>query len=196
MARKKIICGGCRRSYNNDIEFCPFCGEANPLLSLENEEDKNKELAEAAFNEENDIDEYAVPEDDEEYILPESDEETNEAKYIEQDTEYVDYGSDEPEEDVETSNSEQSNYGFMQKTNRIPIKWTDEKEKDDSNNDDMYNTNGEYNINYDHYYDDTKTKIDDELENLTTGRDKAIIKIVSGFAAVIAIIVYLILTLY
>ena len=247
MAGKKISCSKCRRSYDNKIEFCPYCGSPNPLFAKATPVAADKPIKSATVKKqvskkpvpepEPEIDEYDVSDEfdttqgeylpdeylpdeddgeeaveDEGAFYPEenadegsfdSDDDEDDEEYDEDNGEYGNDEANEDEEEPEFSESyddldseEASHSVLTNNTKRERIEWTDEEPVDASNNEDMYDENGKYNPNYDHFYDDTKAKIQNELESLASGKEKAILKIVGGVVAVIAVIVYLILTLY
>lgn len=189
MSGRKISCPKCRRSYDSKIEYCPFCGSQNPLFEATNRETSNASLANI-YSE----DASAAYEtyDDQEYY-----DESAETKAQYQENIYEDY-SESTEDIAFSSNIEpKANTSELSTSaNRDKIHWTDEEHEDTSDHAPMYDSNGEYNPNYDHYYDDRKAKIDSALESLSNGKEKAILKILFGIAAIIGIIVYLILTLY
>lgn len=236
MAGKKISCSKCRRTYDNTIEFCPFCTSPNPLFSKSapGNKDADKPIKSSTVKKvpkkeavpepepEPEIDEYDIDDSYEEQETEYSEEDSSGAEgesYDDSEEAYEEYGeeytSDDDaeyvdEEDVQFSESyddldseeaaseeDETSHSMLTSNNkRERIDWTDEEPTDTSNNSDMYDENGEYNPNYDHFYDDTKAKIQNELESLASGKEKAILKIVGGVVAVIAVIVYLVLTLY
>lgn len=194
MAGKKITCSKCRRLYDNKIEYCPYCGSPNPLLVASSEMDEESSIIDATYREVDEVDNKEIDTYSDEVIEEYDDSEAEvEEKYDEYENseEYGDY--DEEFEDSSQKNAYASE--LTSSTNRKKVDWDDEKERDTSNDENMYNEDGEYNPNYDHYYDDTKAKIDNELESLAVGKEKAILKAVGGVAAVIGIIIYLVLTL-
>ena len=239
MANKKIICTGCRRSYDNKIEFCPYCSAPNPLLQSKDNMAKEEGLSKAKPKKaapkpkpEEPQDEYdedelfgdteteeAAEEPDDEYV-EDTDEESDEYEEYEdseddEDEEAEDSDdSDEYEEDDEDESEDDEEYeddkeddeeeddeddvatALASDSKRSPIDWTDEEKKEKPDMSKAYDENGGYNPNFDGYYNDTKAKIDGEIESLTAGKEKAILKVVLGIAAVIGVIVYLVLTLY
>lgn len=190
MVGKKISCPKCRRSYDNKIEYCPFCGSQNPLLSA------SEKKADAASLVNNNL--RAIEED-----LPKTPDTYDKQDYYDESVEYTEdyeedtyYESDEDQENTISYSEPASNTSELSTSSgREKIDWTDEEDEKNIEHDNMYDENGEYNPNYDHYYDDTKAKIDNELERLSAEKEKAILKIIGGTAAVIGTIVYLILTL-
>ena len=221
MAGKKISCSQCRRSYDRNIEYCPYCNSPNPLMVSKSSSEElplkqtRKTMKKIAINEEelftDSTEEELSEETAADYSEDEYTDDTNdeyEETYTEEssDEEYVDSTDDIGSDDEVSLDSDDEGFStdiepdmqtseLSAQSNRSKIKWTDEPEPDTSNYEDMYDETGEYNNNYDHYYDDTKAKIDGELESLSAGKEKAILKIVGGIAAVIGVIVYLVLTL-
>ena len=92
--------------------------------------------------------------------------------------------------DTEIRTNENSKLSQIQEQK---IKWKDEKEKP-LPKEDMYK-NGVYNPNYDGMYNDTLPRIEHELDNLKSGKEKMIFRIIFGFIAIFGIIVYLVLTI-
>ncbi len=230
MANKKIICTGCRRSYDNKIEYCPYCSAPNPLFksdeaikkesneglkALKRHKAPEKEEPQDEYDED-DLFEESETDTDEEYIEeysseeePEGEEsseeyeEYSEGDENEQDSEDeegdANYDEDEydQEDDYDESDDEDSSGSVLSAdSKRSPIDWTDEEKKEAPDLSKAYDENGGYNPNFDGYYNDTKAKIEGEIESLTAGKEKAILKVVLGIAAVIGVIVYLVLTLY
>ena len=189
MSGRKISCPKCRRSYDNKIEYCPFCGSQNPLFEAHNNKASNASLS-SSYSE-NTSSTYEMYDDQEYY-----DEATDNRKQYEEDI-YEEY-NESPEDTAFTSSIEpETNTSELSTSaSRDKIHWTDEVHENTSNHEPMYDSNGEYNPNYDHYYDDKEAKIDSALESLSNGKEKAILKILFGIAAIIGVIVYLILTLY
>lgn len=247
MANKKIICTGCRRSYDNQIEYCPYCSEPNPLLKASNEIEKEESLSKAkppkkvnppkknkpkpAEDEYDDEDLFeetsdeASEEPEEEYENEDSedeydddisdssedsedsadtedddDEESDDEEYADDDDEDDDADDEDEYEDDDEDDDEDDegevNSSLTADSKRSRIEWTDEEKKEKPDMSKAYDEDGGYNPNFDGYYNDTKAKIEGEIESLTAGKEKAILKVVLGFAAVIGVIVYLVLTLY
>ena len=240
MANKKINCPVCRRSYDNTIEFCPYCSNPNPLLN------SNKNLDDTGLSDkkrpekplpkikkpvpepepvEEDLDEYDTEdeytpddedmegspdaqydsedeseyEDDEDYSEDDDDESEQEDDDDEEyDGEDGEYDEDDDEEDFEDDEeeTEETSSQLINDEKRSPITWADEEKKEAPDMTKAFNEKGEYQPNFDGYYNDTKAKIEGEIESLTQGKEKAIIKVILGVAAVAAVIVYLVLTLY
>ena len=242
MANKKIICTGCRRSYDNKIEFCPYCSAPNPLLQTkdnlvkeeglqkikpkkatpkpkpeepqdeydedelfgdteaeENVEEPDDEYVEDTNEESDEYEEYEGndSEDDSEDDHEDDDNSDGSAEYEEDDEDSEDDEEyEDGEEGDEEDDDEDSTTALASDSKRSPIDWTDEEKKEKPDMSKAYNEDGGYNPNFDGYYNDTKAKIDGEIESLTAGKEKAILKVVLGIAAVIGVIVYLVLTLY
>ena len=236
MANKKILCPKCRRSYDNTIEYCPYCSTPNPLLSgadklkdegnlFSNNKPKVKRAAEKIIdvdeptvipsepvvsNEYDDNEEgYSQDEYDDGEYSDEAMDDGDEEYYEEGEYDEMSDGEDEPgyyeedgdegeeyeEYDDNTENDSSSGSDISLDSKRSKIDWSDEKKKETVDISKAYNDKGEYDPNYDGYYEDTKPRIENELDNLAVGRDKAIIKGVLTVAAIAGIIVYLILTL-
>ena len=175
--------------------------EPEPVEEPEEEEYDDSEYAEDYTDDEYDDSEgfYADENvDEEEY---EDDDEAGDEEYEDEESEEYDSDEEYEEEDEESEEyedddyEEQGNSELTEEEKRIPIDWSDEKKKAPKKVSEEYNENGEYQPNFDGYYNDTKAKIDNEIDNLTAGKEKAIIKVIFGFAAVIGIIVYLVLTI-
>ena len=241
MANKKISCPKCRRSYDNKIEYCPYCGTVNPLMDedakaeIEQEEalseqkpqvkksipikpvqkkaptpppkpepepEVDDEYDDSEYAEEYAEDEYDEGYDDGEieYEGEESYEDEEDSEYDEdyEDEQYEGYDDEEdPSEEGYEDEEDEENMAseLTEDEKRIPINWTDEKKKEKKDNSPAYYEYGKYQSNFDGYYNDTKAKIDNEIDNLAAGKEKAILKVVFGVVAVIGVIVYLILTL-
>ena len=233
MANKKINCPVCRRSYDNSIEYCPYCSTPNPLMTSNIEMD-DKKLADKTQKEkakpakkiipaethEDEIDEYDTEDEytpaeedgfysDDEVYEYHDDEDSFEEQYYddeqaddenyeyedEDDSEYEYYEEDD-EENNNDYESDESSSQLINDTKRSRIDWSDEETPEAPDMTNAFNEKGEYQPNFDGYYNDTKAKIEGEIENLTQGKEKAIIRAILGVAAVAGVIVYLVLTLY
>lgn len=191
MAGKKINCPKCRRSYDNKIEYCPYCGSQNPLFSDAASFNENASLVNTQNNiTKNDASEQSEVYDDQNYY-----DDSGEYSEDYQEEAFDEYYNNSDSDSSSDSESDSDTSELSTSAGREKIDWTDEEKEKNVEHDNMYDENGEYNPNYDHYYDDTKAKIDNELERLSAGKEKAILKIIGGIAAVIGVIVYLILTL-
>lgn len=207
MANRKIICGTCRRSYDNTIEYCPYCSTPNPLLTTKlDEEDEDQELSNTAYNQSDDY-------DDSEYSEEATEEYDENGEYSEDydDSDYSEDSNYDSDDDEFQASDDEYEYGDNENLSgnddpteselqtgdakRAKIKWTDEEEKKEPNLEDAYNENGEYIPNYDGFYDDTKAKIADETERLTNEVWKTVFKAVAVVAGIIGVIAYLILTM-
>ena len=177
MAGKKISCPKCRRSYDYKIEYCPFCGSQNPLLDTTNNGAATTSLK--GSHSEDTSSTYEMYDNQ---------------GYYDESAVNVDNYQEEIYDDNTEPDENTSELSISAK--RDKIQWTDEEHKDTSNHAPMYNPDGEFNPNFDHYYDDNEAKIESALDSLSNGKEKAILKILFGIAAIIGIIVYLILTLY
>ena len=201
MNKEKVHCRQCRRTYQSTEPVCPFCGEDNPMLKVNTE--NVKPLQSQNLTPE-DLINYFEEEEGEEYIPVQQNEEeeyekpeTDEIEYTDEnaDADYAD-AEEEMEEYIPEEQEDQSvSLSSTEHKHRIPIKWTDEKEKPEPDYTKMYDENGNYNANYDNYYNDTLPRIQNEVDKLLKGKEKSIIKIVASIVGVIAIIVYLVLTI-
>ena len=220
MQVKRIHCPKCRRLFDSSLEFCPNCGAPN-LLShvkpLDSEQSKtlqqdasisdvqptpvakpvpvNKPKVQAVdphvfdeiFEEE---DNQSTADEQDVDILEGQEEVSDEPEAFSLDTEE----NPEPEDnddDIPSGESDIKNMKFRRKL----IDWADDKEQPEVDVCKIYNKDGSYNPNYDGYYDDTKTKIDNEIDSLIAGNEKTILKIIAIIVGIFGVIVYLILTL-
>lgn len=125
----------------------------------------------------------------------------NSDEVVDEDDEYVEDGDEEDESDEEvSSDAERKDAPVVDEdeldheTERAYIDWGDEK-KDDIDISKAYDKDGNYNPNHDHYYDDAKAIINNELAELLVEKEKTIFKVAIGFVLVAASIVYLVVTL-
>ena len=224
MAQTKCNCTNCRRLIDIHKDTCPFCGTPNPksnnttansnpkpaahnkaVQRMQNIsiEEMNSLLADTEMEQIEDMEvmeEIEIPDmkeeqtksinsiDDEEYeeyipsenvdIYVDEDEETEHSKSIEKENDSEDF--------TETLQS-------SSKRKKIP--WTDEEKKEEPDYSKMYDEKGRYNANFDGYYNDTLPKIANEIDHVLAGREKAVLKVIFGIVAIIAIILYLVLTI-
>lgn len=80
-------------------------------------------------------------------------------------------------------------------THRIPIDWKDEKNRKEPEYTEMFNEKGEYQANYDGYYNDTLPKLQNEIDRALASKEKIILKGIFALVVIIAIIVYLVVTI-
>lgn len=195
MRQNKINCPSCRRTYQIDEPFCPFCNKENPYTNAKAQVDNGSnnlddfdDMDILNNNETEDVVETDNDSmDDAEEYIPKS--KTNIVKCTPKSQSESTIESDdvEPDEvhDLSTSTTK----------NRETITWTDDPPVETPDYSKMYDSNGVYNANFDHYYDDTIPAIQNEVDRLLKGREKTILKIIGSVVAIFAIICYLILTM-
>lgn len=172
----KTTCTNCRRTYNATLDFCPFCGSENKVKAV-------------TLPEEATLDNHA-------YQAPKTATPKKEKAPVQK--ERIESVSPEPmtsATDTTASSETNGNEQLHDASNkRKKIPWSDETVVEEQN---PLNgiEDGKYNPNFDHYYDDVKLKIDGEIETLTLGKEKAILKVIASFLGVIGVIVYLIVSL-
>lgn len=95
------------------------------------------------------------------------------------------------------SNSEETENTISSsgEVHRSPIDWEDEREKPETEYTEMFDEKGVYQANYDGYYNDTLPKIKNEIDRALANKERIILKGVFSVVAVVAIIVYLIITI-
>lgn len=207
---KKILCAHCRRSYPSNEPLCIFCGEQNPALSSKPNSSKMLKNNHLSVD---DILTQDTPSDNDEY--EENEYETDSVPAVGEDDEFAtdteeEYGDEYSETETFEDNEDEEVEEYVPVKNRKPvvrdlsstgnservaINWSDEKVKATPDYTKMYDKNGNYNANFDGYYDDTLPRIQNEIDNLLKGKEKTILKIVCSVVGVIAVIIYLILTL-
>lgn len=193
LRQSKINCPSCRRTYKIDLPSCPFCQKENPYNRAKEEVD----------NDTNDLDKLDDPDDldasNDESKEVENDLMDEEEEYIPKTTNIIkctpksqprtNTGND------DTDFTEDHDLSSTATKNREAIAWTDEPVVESPDYSKMYDSNGVYNANFDHYYDDTIPAIQNEVDRLLKGREKTILKIIGSVVAIFAIICYLILTM-
>ncbi|MEE1256252.1 MAG: hypothetical protein UHN47_07040 [Lachnospiraceae bacterium] len=214
MAQTKCNCTNCRRLIDIHQETCPFCGTPNPktknsstnntpnpitvnrpVQRMQNIsiEEMNTYLTETEMEEQIEIPDMENEKtisvsniDDEEYeeYIPSLNTDTNEENS--EDLSSTDYKENITDDFTGTLQS-------SSKRKKIP--WTDEEVKEEPDYSKMYDDSGRYNANFDGYYNDTLPKIAHEIDHVLIGREKSVLKVIFVIVAIIAIILYLILTI-
>ncbi len=223
MPQTKFNCKGCRRLVSIESAFCPFCKTPNehykkmeaptaaepekpapaPVQPTEN---KTSDAVAAPSPSE-----PAVPEEE---IALESlqamykkvpvrqtvrepaaktgqDKKTTAPGHTDPAPDPEDTAADETDPSGEVSNNTISSSGEV---HRSPIDWNDDRGKKEPEYTEMFDEKGEYLANYDGYYNDTLPKIKNEIDRTLANREKIILKGVFSVFAVIAIIIYLVIT--
>ena len=218
MAQTKCNCMKCRRLIAIEQEKCPFCGTPNNYMKSKKTSTNNasepasatrpvQRMQNISIEEMNSL----ITETEEQEVFPHSDSDGNsdEKIFINKidDEEYEEYipseHEDTDEEDSEVKSSVDENEKteknftetFQSSSKRKRISWTDEEDKEEPDYSKMYDENGHYNANFDGYYNDTLPKIKNEIDHVLAGREKAVLKVIFTIVAIIAIILYLILTI-
>lgn len=153
----------------------------------DDEDDDDMEEDDGEGDEEDNDDEEEDDEEDEE----DEDDDEEDVDDEEDDEDDEDYDDDEDSEELEDLEDE----GFTGSEKRSPIKWKDKEKKAERDPSEGYDENGHYNPDFDSYYADTRTLIENEIDSRLAGKEKLILKIIAGAVTVAGIIVYLVLTL-
>lgn len=200
MAQTKYNCPNCRRLIDMKSVACPYCGTANPKqMTVPQTPVSESKPSFSANKTVNKHDDFETPDDigeelfdsvlspeqftpnipnEEEIIAPHKSVQTNKKQTT--------------DHDQATDHSTLSSHTIYKEK----INWEDEK-----NNQKEHRTekktlpNGKYNANYDGYYDDITPKIANEVDKILANREKLILKIIGGIAAIFATIVYFVVTL-
>lgn len=200
MRQSKINCPSCRRTYQIDEPFCPFCNKENPYLEAKEQEDNSSNDLDNL----DDLDDLDNMNNDEteESMSVENDSMDEEEEYIPKATNIVKCapksqpGAITGNDDMEsTEGAVDHDLSSTTTKNRESIAWTDEPVVESPDYSKMYDSNGVYNANFDHYYDDTIPAIQNEVDRLLKGRERTILKIIGSVVAIFAIICYLVLTM-
>ena len=223
MAQTKFNCTNCRRLIDLHLEKCPFCG--TPNNNVKNKSTTNNSARKPAsaarpvqrmqnisVDEMNSL--FTDEEIEEQIVIPTTEPEPPTIVSNIDDEEYEEYvptdieneENEENEEDKEekqvinknnekAKSTEEFTETLQATSKRKKINWTDEERKEEPDYSKMYDENGRYNANFDGYYNDTLPKIANEIDHVLAGREKAILKAIFTIVAIIAIILYLILTI-
>ena len=215
MAQSKCNCPSCRRLIEIQLQFCPYCRNENPFYQPVQEPAKIVEPAAAKTAQvtkpnvvqkqyepisESEFDEADSDQADETTSAPSDDDSQEiyieEPEDVEESLSLEDEYSDPDElEDTENNDNGSNTNNINSKKSHSGIKWRDEKPKPDVDRSAMFDENGNYNANYDGYYNDTLPKIQNEVDRLLANKEKTILKVVACIVGIAGIIVYLVLTL-
>lgn len=216
MPQTKCNCSNCKRLIDIHLEACPFCRTPNNYLKNKEQTANNNSKPDTPNKPVQKIHNISIEEMNS--ILSDSDVENNTSKTEEikkestfdsiDEEEYEEFSpyQSEIENDIkenpivsELESSETASEDFTVKvqaaTKKKKIAWTDEKPKEEPDYSKMYDEQGQYNANFDGYYNDTRPKIANEIDRTLAGREKAVLKVIFAIVAIVAIIVYLILTI-
>lgn len=214
MAQTKCNCTNCRRLIDIHQETCPFCG--TPNSKNKNSYNNNtpnpatvnrpvQRMQNISIEEMNSF--LTDPEMEERIEIPDVENEKNISVSNIDDEEYEEYipseNTDTAEEDsknladthIKENTTEDFTETLQSSSKRKKILWTDEEVKEEPDYSKMYDDNGRYNANFDGYYNDTLPKIAHEIDHVLKGREKSVLKVIFAIVAIIAIILYLILTI-
>lgn len=191
----KYKCPNCKRAVDINKEFCPFCSTPNPNIATKTTSSENDD---ESYFEESMMDDFFEEEMQkaQDEISPADDklQDEDEIEELYNEDSFSDDFADEnidDENDNYSSTISNSNHTIK----REKIKWTDEADQNTASSEEMFNDQGIYNANYDGFYNDTLPKIADEVDNLLKSKEKAILKVAASIVGILAIIVYLTLTL-
>lgn len=104
------------------------------------------------------------------------------------------FPQDEDPLDANHSEEHENTISSSGEVHRSPIDWQDSTEKPETEYTEMFDEKGVYQANYDGYYNDTLPKIANEIDRALANREKIILKGIFSVVAVVAIIIYLIIT--
>lgn len=224
MAQTRYNCKNCRRLIKVGIDVCPYCGTVNnsekiPQKTINNQTETIQQPRKNTSNNnkgvinidelDNEYEEYVPSQENSDDVNASSstdeqnENDENSSSSFAQELE--EYDDDEDNTDVVMESDDlsisESNYNENTETNdsdlhetKRTIKWKDEKKVQTPDYTKMYNDKGVYNANFDGYYDDVLPKIDGELDKIMINKDKTFIKVVFSIVAIIAIIIFLVLT--
>lgn len=203
MAQTQFNCKKCRRLIGIDAPQCPFCGTPNahynkPLQKTSSvptaERSLQKPQTETMQDNRSSKAEISVEEMADMYQGPIAVQAApREAPHPEQVTKAQDPQPTVSEPALHTQDT--STISSAQESHRSKIAWDDERTMDQPETyTEMFNEKGQYQANYDGYYNDTLPKIKDEIDRALAGKEKAILKGIFSILGIIAIIVFLVLT--
>lgn len=213
MAQPKISCKNrnCRRVIGKDVPKCPFCGypnseyqaptpkataeAGNPSSSTKSPQSVDAQTSDLNISSSGEI---SINDLENMYhepiaVQPVQTVQNKDVPIQEQDMDGNDAATTEQKQAL--SAQESSTISATQASHRSKISWDDEDPNKESGNfTEMFNEKGQYQANYDGYYNDTLPKIINEIDHVLVGKEKAILKAVTSVVAIFAIIIYLVLT--